>query len=206
MTGRPEQVRHAQVQINAELQRPVKEIVEIPPSYHGYILGPRAATLKQLQQETITRIAVPSQESGSSGISITGAKDNVKLAGQKIKSIFQAQFNKGYERLSIPALYHPWIRHELVDELRRQYNVVVNLPPPNKQIDEISISGERQPVELAKNRVLQFHRSLVGSKLCRENRVFIERFFLFRKEKFLNFHWTFLVLNIVLFSAKKALV
>lgn len=161
ITGRPEQVRAAQVQILRELQQPVKLAVNVPFEYHRYIIGPRAVTLKQLEQETLTRIAIPGQETQSNTITIAGAKDNVKLAEQRILAIYQTQFNKGYERLMIPCLYHPWIRHQLVKDLKRQLNVTIDLPPPIKQTDEVSIRGERQPVEEARTRIMQFYQSLV---------------------------------------------
>ncbi len=161
ITGRPEQVRSAQVQILRELQKPVKISVNVPLDFHKFIIGTRGTTLKLLEQETLTRIAVPSPESQSNLILVSGAKDNVKLCEQKILELYHIQFNKGYERLLIPHLYHPWIRYQLVDELYRQLNVKINLPPPIKQTDEISIRGEREPVEQAKIRIMQFFKNLV---------------------------------------------
>jgi hypothetical protein len=138
--------------------------VNIPLDFHRFIIGSRGSTLKLLEQETLTRIAVPPQDSQSNGILISGAKDNVKLCEQKILELYHIQLNKGFERLSIPYLYHPWIRYQLVDELRRQLNVTIDLPPPIKQTDEISIRGEREPVEQAKIRIMQFFKNLVKKK------------------------------------------
>jgi hypothetical protein len=139
----------------------VKIAVNIPLDFHRYIIGLRGATLRLLEQETLTRIAVPPQDSQSNAILVSGAKDNVKLCEQRILELYHTQFNKGYERLLIPHLYHPWIRHQLVDELRRQLKVKVDLPPPIKQTNEISIRGEREPVEQAKIRIMQFYQNLV---------------------------------------------
>ncbi len=164
ITGRPEQVRSAQVQILREIQKPVKLSVNIPLDFHGFIIGPRGATLKALEQETLTRITVPPQDSQSNAIVILGAKDNVKLCEQRILELYHTQFNKGFERLSIPYLYHPWIRYQLADELHRQLNVAINLPPAIKQTDEITIRGEREPVEQAKARIMQFYKNLVNIK------------------------------------------
>ena len=163
ITGRPDQVRVGQAQILRELQKPVRMIVNIPFDFHRFIIGPRGATLKLLEQETLTRIAIPPQETQSNGIVITGAKDNVKLCEQKILELYHIQLNKGYERLSIPCLYHPWIRYQLVDDLQRQFHVTIDLPPPIKHTDEVSIRGERDPVEQAKIRILQFYHNLVNS-------------------------------------------
>ncbi len=162
ITGRPEQVRSAQVQILRDLQTRVRITVNIPLEFHRFIIGSHGATLKLLEQETLTRIAVPSLDTQSNAIIITGAKDNVKLCEQKILELYHVQSNKGFERLSIPYLYHPWVRHQLVDELHRQYHVTIDLPPPIKQTDEISIRGEREPVEQAKIRIMQFFQNLEG--------------------------------------------
>jgi rRNA processing protein Krr1/Pno1 len=162
ITGRPEQVRSAQVQILREIQKPVRLSVNIPLDFHRYIIGTRGATLKLLEQETLTRITVPPQDSQSNAIDILGAKDNVKLCEQRILELYHTQFNKGFERLSIPYLYHPWIRYQLADELHRQLNVAINLPPAIKQTDEITIRGEREPVEQAKARIMQFYKNLEG--------------------------------------------
>ena len=162
ITGRPDQVRAGQAQILRELQKPVRMTVNIPSDFHRFIIGQRGTTLRLLEQETLTRIAIPSQDTQSNGIVITGAKDNVKLCEQKILELYHIQLNKGYERLSIPYLYHPWIRYQLVDDLQRQFHVTIDLPPPIKQTDEVSIRGEREPVEQAKIRILQFYHSLEG--------------------------------------------
>ncbi len=161
ITGRPEHVRSAQVQILRELQKPVKVSVNIPLDFHRFVIGTHGATLRLLEQETLTRITVPPQDNPSNIITVVGAKDNVKLCEQRILELYHKQFNKGFERLSIPYLYHPWIRYQLVDELNRQLNVTIDLPPPIKQTDEITVRGEREPVEQAKARIMQFYKSLV---------------------------------------------
>lgn len=161
ITGRPEQVRVAQVQLLREIQKPVQLLVNIPLDFHRYVIGTRGATLKQLEQETLTSIKVPQQDTQSNAIQITGAKDNVKLCEQKILQLYHTQMNKGFERLSIPYLYHPWIRHHLLDELQQQLNVTISLPPLLKQSDEIAVRGEREPVEQAKTRIMQYYKSLV---------------------------------------------
>ena len=161
VTGRPEQVRAAQVQILREIQKPVTINVNVPLDFHRFIIGPRGATLKALEQDTLTRITVPAQENQSNIIMVTGAKDNVKLCEHRILELYQTQYNKGFERLTIPYLYHPWIRYQMIDELSQQLNVTVDVPPPFKQTDEITVRGEREPVEQAKARILQFYKKLV---------------------------------------------
>lgn len=162
ISGRPEQVRLAQVNLLREIQRPVQKSVHVPWDFHRYIIGTKGAKLKQLEQETGTMIKVPSQDSQSSAILVEGAKDNVNLCEQKILQLYHTQMNKGFERLSIPYLYHPWIRHHLLDEVQRQYGVNISLPPVLKQADEISIRGEREPVEQAKAKIMQYYKSLEG--------------------------------------------
>jgi hypothetical protein len=162
ITGTAEQVRLAQVQIRREIQRPVQLSVNIPLDFHRFIIGTRGATLKLLEQETLTTIKVPQQDTQSNGIIVTGAKDNVKLCEQKILQLYHAQLNKGFERLTIPYLYHPWIRHHLLDDLQQQLSVTIHMPPLMKQVDEIRVCGEREPVEQAKSRITQLYKTLVG--------------------------------------------
>ena len=161
ITGRPDQVRLAQVQLLREIQKSVKHVINVPFDFHRFIIGPRGVTLKNLEQETLTRVTIPPQDQYSNEIVITGAKDNVKLCEQKILELYHAQLNRGFERLSIPSLYHPWIRNMLVDELHSQLNVTIDVPPMYKQTDEITIRGERELVEQAKKRIEQFYNNLV---------------------------------------------
>lgn len=167
VTGRPEQVRAAQIQILREIQKPVTINVNVPLDFHRYIIGPRGATLKTLEQDTLTRINVPAQESQSNIITVTGAKDNVKLCEQRILELYHTQYSKGFERLPIPHLYHPWIRHQLVDELHQQLGVTIDVPPAMKLIDEISVRGEREAVEQAKAIIMQLCKKLVRGETKR---------------------------------------
>jgi hypothetical protein len=105
ITGRPEQVRAAQVQILRELQKPVKIAVNIPLDFHRFIIGSRGATLKHLEQETLTRIAVPPQDSQSNAILVSGAKDNVKLCEQKFWNFIKHNLIK----VSNVYLFHVYI-------------------------------------------------------------------------------------------------
>ena len=162
ITGRPEQVRVAEALLLREIQRPFQLSVNIPLDFHRYIIGARGATLKQLEQETLTSIKVPQQDSQSNAIQITGGKENVKLCEQKILQLYHTQMNKGFERLTIPYLYHPWIRHHLLEELQQQLGVIISLPPLLKQSDEIAVRGEREPVEQATARITQYYKSLDG--------------------------------------------
>ena len=187
ITGRPEQVRSAQVQILREIQKPVNLTVNIPWDFHKFIIGTRGTILKTLEQETLTRITVPPQESQLNSIFILGAKDNVKLCEQRILDLYHTQLNKGFERLTIPYIYHPWIRYQLVDQLHQQFNVTIDVPPTIKQTDEITIKGEREPVEQAKGKILEFYKNLVQKKEITNNlflftKVFCLLFFN-RKEK-----------------------
>lgn len=163
ITGRPEQVRLAQVQLLREVQRPTKLLVNIPSDFHRYIIGTKGATLKQLEQDTLTTIKVPKPDDRSDTITIEGAKDNVKLCEEKILQLYRTQSNKGLERFDIPSLYHPWIRNHLLEDLQKTYNVTINIAPFSKPSDEISIRGEREPVEQAKARILEYYKKLVCS-------------------------------------------
>ncbi|CAF0777930.1 unnamed protein product [Didymodactylos carnosus] len=162
ITGKPDSVRTAQMLILNELQARVRLAVHIPPEYHRFIIGAKGAVLQKLESDTLTKIAVPQQDSKSDAIIVSGSKDGAKLCEQKILEIYNQQANKGHERLVIPHLYHPWIKNHLQEQLSTELKVLIDIPPSIKQTDEISIRGEREPVEQAKMKIMRYYKELDG--------------------------------------------
>ncbi|CAF0851685.1 unnamed protein product [Didymodactylos carnosus] len=166
ITGKPNSVRTAQMLILNKLQTRVRLHVNIPPEYHRYIIGTKGTTLQKLENDTLTKIAVPQQDSKSDAIIVTGSKDGARLCEQKILDIYHQQANKGYERLVIPCLYHPWIKHHLQEQLSNELNVIIDIPPSIKQTDEISIRGaDREFVEQAKMKIMHYYNEQLKDKI-----------------------------------------
>ena len=79
--------------------------VHIFKQFHKNIIGKGGANIKKIRDETDTRIDLPSESSDSDVISITGKKENVEKARDKIETIQKelvrpTKFVIKYDRIS----------------------------------------------------------------------------------------------------------
>jgi hypothetical protein len=75
------------------------------------------------------------------------------------------QSKQAYERISVPKMYHPFIcgaHNEKVTALMNETGVRINIPPLSVQKDEITITGEKEGVMTAKERILNIHQEMVS--------------------------------------------
>ncbi|PSN46530.1 Vigilin [Blattella germanica] len=92
--------------------------------------------LRELEKTTATKISVPNMNDDSNKITITGTKEGIEKASKQ-----------GYERLTIPKIYHPFIcgaNNENVTALMNETGVRINIPPPSVQNEEITVAGEKE--------------------------------------------------------------
>ena len=61
--------------------------MKIPKEHHGVIMGKQGARIKQIEQDTNTKISVPQVEDRSDLIKITGNKEDCDMAKDEIQSI-----------------------------------------------------------------------------------------------------------------------
>lgn len=61
--------------------------MSIPKEHHGFVLGKQGAKLKQIEQNTNTKIAMPKPDEKSDVIKITGNREDADLARVEIKAI-----------------------------------------------------------------------------------------------------------------------
>lgn len=67
----------------------------------------------------------------------------------------------------MPKIYYPFItgaNNEKLSQLINETNTRINIPPPSVESDEITITGEKEGVENAKNRILQIYEEMVNSR------------------------------------------
>lgn len=65
----------------------------------------------------------------------------------------------------MPKIYHPFItgaNNEDLNQLAHETNTRINVPPPGVENDFITITGEKDGVEAAKNRILSIYNNMVG--------------------------------------------
>lgn len=67
----------------------------------------------------------------------------------------------------MPKMYHPFIcggHNEKLNQLMQETNVRVNVPPASVQNNEITIAGEKEGVQVAKDRILAIFKEMVRNK------------------------------------------
>jgi hypothetical protein len=158
ISGNEDKVLEAKRAIISEIQTEKEFKYKVPKELHKFIIGRNGETLKDLQEKTCTNIQIPKSDLNSDIIIIHGPKDGIDRAVHEIQSICDEKSKTGYERLNIPKSYHPWIRGphgEIVNNIMASTGAKINLPPIDLDKDEITITGDKEKVELARIQVMK---------------------------------------------------
>ncbi|KAK3718445.1 hypothetical protein QZH41_014445 [Actinostola sp. cb2023] len=149
VTGKQDAVAQARRLVLAKLQTQAQIEIHIPREHHGFILGRGGKTLQNLELKSATKIAITRD---SDVIKIVGTKEGVDRARHEIQVISDEQAKLAFERLAIPKTFHPFIcgpNNEIVKKIMEQTGVVINIPPPSMQKDEMTVAGEKEGVATA---------------------------------------------------------
>lgn len=160
ITGKEEAVLHAKRQISSELQTQASASLPIPKEHHRFILGKNGKKLAELEQATGTKIYVPKQNEHSEHIKIMGTKESIDKAVHEIQLISNEAVSRSVERVIIPKIYHPFISgpfNKNVNKIISETGAKINIPPATVQKDEISITGEKEAVLLAKEKIIHVY-------------------------------------------------
>lgn len=163
VTGKQNAVLDARRKILTHFQTQASMSISIPKEHHRFILGKNGNKLKDLEKTTATKISVPNIADSSDKITITGTKEGIEKAVHEIKVTSDEQSKQAYERISVPKMYHPFIcgaHNEKVTALMNETGVRINIPPLSVQKDEITITGEKEGVMTAKERILSIHQEM----------------------------------------------
>ena len=74
------------------------------------------------------------------------------------------QSKKAFERITVPKIYHPFItgaNNDRLNQLAGETGTRINVPPPSVENDYITITGEKDGVETAKNHILNIYNEMV---------------------------------------------
>ncbi|XP_039997091.1 vigilin [Xiphias gladius] len=156
VTGKLDSVMKARKEIVARLQTQASATVAIPKEHHRFVIGKNGEKLQELELKTATKIAIPRPDDPSANIRITGTKEGIEKARHEILLISAEQDKRAVERLSLEKAFHPFIagaHNRLVQELSQETGARVSIPPPSLPKDEIVITGEKEAVALAVNRI-----------------------------------------------------
>jgi hypothetical protein len=160
ITGQEEKVLEAKRTIVSELQTEKEFKFKVPRELHKFIIGRNGNVLKDLQEKTCTTINVPKPEANSDLISLHGPKDGIERVIHEIQTICDEQSKIGMERLKIPKIYHPWIRgpyNETLNQVMALTGAKINIPPLDLEKDEITVTGDKDKVDLACIEVMKIY-------------------------------------------------
>uniref|UniRef100_A0A670Z7X4 Vigilin n=1 Tax=Pseudonaja textilis TaxID=8673 RepID=A0A670Z7X4_PSETE len=148
------------------LQKVIAELIEnsfsIPvpifKQFHKNIIGKGGTNIKKIREETNTKIDLPTENSNSEVILITGKKANCEDARDRILAIQRELV--GYHRHFVARRGH------VLREIAEEYGgVTVSFPRTGVQSDHVTLKGAKDCVEAAKKRILEIIGDLVGHVL-----------------------------------------
>jgi polyribonucleotide nucleotidyltransferase len=129
--------------------------VKIPifKQFHKNIIGKGGANIKKIRDETNTRIDLPDSSADSDTITITGKKEDVNKAADKIREIQSQMENIVSKDISIPAKIHNTVigaGGKLIQSIMNECGgVAIKFPEPNSGSDKVTIRGPVEDVEKA---------------------------------------------------------
>jgi len=153
----PAAVAQACAQIKLKLSQQGNQEVKIPKQFHRFILGKSGQKLREIEEKTGTKIRIPGPQDENDMISITGSKDAMQEARESILNIVGKQKNKGNEKMEVPKEFHAFVRGKKDAILARYDKMVnINIPPREKETNEISITGEKEKVMKIKQEISEY--------------------------------------------------
>jgi len=163
VSGKQDAVLEARRRILNSFQTQASVAISVPKEHHRWILGKAGTRLKELEKDTATKINVPGIGDQSDKITIQGTKDSIDKAVHEIRLISDEQSKKALERFDVPKCYHPFLFgpfQETLNQLRAETGASINIPPPSVDKTELSISGEKEGVALAKERIMAIYKDM----------------------------------------------
>jgi len=133
--------------------------VHIFKQFHKNIIGKGGATIRKIRDETDTKIDLPSENSDSDVITITGKKANVETARNRIEAIQKELANISEVTLDIPHQFHNSIigaKGRLISSIMQECGgVIIRFPPEKNHSDKVIIRGPKDDVEKARKQLME---------------------------------------------------
>jgi polyribonucleotide nucleotidyltransferase len=137
-------------------------VMEVPifKRFHKFIIGKGGANIKKIRDETQTEIDLPAEgDENNDVIVITGKKENVVEASDRIKKIQNELANIVTEEITIPPKYYNSIigaGGKLISSIMEECGgVSIKFPTPESKSDKVTIRGPKDDVERAKQQLLE---------------------------------------------------
>ncbi|KAI5103588.1 vigilin, partial [Silurus meridionalis] len=133
--------------------------VPIFKQFHKNIIGKGGANIKKIREETNTKIDLPTENSDSETIVITGKRSNCEAARDRILAIQRDLANLKEMKVTIPAKLHNSLigsKGYLVRSVMEECGGVhIQFPAEGSGVDMVTIRGPSGEVEKARKQLLQ---------------------------------------------------
>ncbi|XP_065366752.1 vigilin [Calliphora vicina] len=136
-------------------------IVEVPifKQFHKFVIGKGGANIKKIRDETQTKIDLPAEGDTNEVIVITGKKENVLEAKERIQKIQNELADIVTEEVQIsPKFYNSIIGTggKLISSIMEECGgVSIKFPTSESKSDKVAIRGPKDDVLKAKNQLLE---------------------------------------------------
>lgn len=145
--------KHLQKMVKDMQASGYQERVSIYKQHHKFIIGKGGVNIRKIRDETNTRIDLPDESSESSEIIITGKKEDVLVARDRIQKIQNELDNIVQREITVPAKFHNSIigpAGRMIQSIMEECGgVQIKFPPSEKQSDKVTIRGPKEDVDKA---------------------------------------------------------
>ncbi|XP_037085913.1 vigilin-like [Pollicipes pollicipes] len=168
--------KHLQKLVKGMQEAGYQERVSIYKQHHKFIIGKGGANIRKIRDETNTRIDLPDESSDSSEIVITGRKEDVLAARDRIQKIQNELDNIVQRDIMVPCKFHNSIigpGGRLIQSIMEECGgVQIKFPPSESKSDKVTIRGPKDDVQkaetilvdLANEKTLNGHTADVRAK------------------------------------------
>jgi len=163
VTGKNDAVLKARRDVLVKFQTQARQVIKIPKDHHRFILGKKGKKLQDLEAATATKIQVPNVADDSDEVVVVGTKDSIEKAMHEIRLVSDEQSKQAFERLEIPKQFHPFIcgpNNEKINALMAENAIRINVPPISVMKNEMTISGEVEGVNRAKDAIMGCYKEM----------------------------------------------
>ncbi|KAJ8418609.1 hypothetical protein AAFF_G00001080 [Aldrovandia affinis] len=141
-----EKAKHEILLISAEQDKRAVERVNIDKVFHPFITGAFSKMVGDMMQETGARINVPPPSVNKTEIVITGEKEQVALAVNMIKKIYEEKKkNTTTIAVEVKKSQHKYVigpKGNTLQEILEKTGVSVEIPPPDSSSETVILRGE----------------------------------------------------------------
>jgi len=133
--------------------------VRVYKQFHKNVIGKGGATIRQIREETNTKIELPSERSDTDMIKIIGRKKDVEVAKKRIEDIQNTQANMVEDTVTISQKLHNsligaggCLIRAIMDE---HGGVQIHFPVEGAKSDTVTLRGPKEDVASAKKALIE---------------------------------------------------